>query len=61
MTSRLGPFGESDGARWLAQERSRAIFNAVNRLTGSVDEAFFPKGRNYTRVTSQRTRTSDGP
>ena len=60
MTTGLTPIGPSDGARW-AQERSRAISNAVERLTGSVDEGIFPKVRNYTKVTSQRTWTSDDP
>jgi hypothetical protein len=46
---------------WRSQDRSRAIFNAVNRLTGTVDEAVFPKVRGYTTATSLRTWTSDGP
>ena len=46
---------------WRGQDRSRAIFNAVNRLSGTVDEAIFPKARGYTRATSLRTWTSDGP
>jgi hypothetical protein len=59
MTTGFGPYADFDGARW-AQQRSRAIFNAVNRLTGSVDEAVFPKVRNQ-RTTSLRTWTTDEP
>jgi hypothetical protein len=61
MTSGIGPFGDAEGALWRGQDRSRAIFNAVNRLTGTVDEAIFPKARGNTRVTSLRTWTTDGP
>jgi hypothetical protein len=51
-------FGDADGASWRGQDRSRAISNAVNRLTGTVDEAIFPKARAYTRATSLRTTTT---
>jgi hypothetical protein len=61
MTTGIGPSGESGGALWRGQDRSRAIFNAVNRLSGTVDEAIFPKARAYTRVTSLGTGTSDAP
>ena len=61
MTTGIGPSGESGGTLWRGQDRSRAIFNAVNRLTGTVDEAIFPKARVYTRATSLRTWTSDAP
>jgi hypothetical protein len=61
MTTGIGPSGESGGALWRSQDRSRAIFNAVNRLSGTVDEAIFPKARGYTRVTSLRTGTSNAP
>jgi len=57
----LGPSGETGGALWRSQDRSRAIFNAVNRLTGTVDEAIFPKALGYTRPTSLRTWTNDRP
>jgi len=60
MTSGIGPSGESGGTLWRGQDRSRAIFNAVNRLTGTVDEAYFPKARGYTRATSLRTWTNEG-
>lgn len=46
---------------WRGQDRNRAISNAVNRLSGTVDEAIFPKARGYTRATSLRTWTSDVP
>ncbi|HZB43371.1 MAG TPA: hypothetical protein VE487_20545 [Ilumatobacter sp.] len=61
MTIGIEPSGEWGGTLWRGQDRSRAIFNAVHRLSGSVDEATFPKVRSYTRVTSTRTWTSDRP
>ncbi len=61
MTTGIGPSGEPGGTLWRSQDRSRAIFNAVDRLTGTVDEAVFPKARGYTRATSLRTWTSDTP
>jgi hypothetical protein len=61
MTTGIGPSGESGSTLWRSQDRSRAIFNAVDRLTGTVDEAVFPKARGYTRATSLRTWTSDAP
>ena len=61
MTSGIEPSGVPGGALWRGQDRSRAIFNAVNRLTGTVDEAIFPKARGYSKVTSLRTWTTDDP
>jgi hypothetical protein len=61
MTTGIGPSEESGGALWRGQDRNRAIFNAVNRLSGTVDQATFPKARAFTRVMSTRTRTSNRP
>jgi hypothetical protein len=58
MKSGIDLFGDADGALLRGQDRSRAISNAVNRLTGTVDEAIFPKARGYTRATSLRTSTT---
>jgi hypothetical protein len=46
---------------WRGHDRNRAIANAVSRLSGTVDEAIFPKARGYTRATSLRTWTPDEP
>ena len=61
MTTGIGPSGTSGGNLWRGQDRNRAIFNAVNRLSGTVDEATFPKARGYTRVTSLGNGTSNAP
>jgi hypothetical protein len=61
MTTGIGPSGTSGGNLWRGHDRNQAIFNAVNRLSGTVDEAIFPKARSYTRATSLRTWTSEGP
>jgi hypothetical protein len=61
MTSGIRPSGEYGGALWRSQDRSRAIFNAVDRLTGTVDDAIFPKARSYPRAASPNTWTSDRP
>jgi hypothetical protein len=52
VTSGIESFGEGDGALWRGRDRNRAIFDAVDRLTGTVDEANFPEARVHTRAPS---------
>ena len=61
MTTGIGASGASGTNFWRGQDRNRAIANAVSRLSGTVDEAIFPKVRGYSRATSLRTWTNDTP
>jgi hypothetical protein len=61
MTTGIGQSGESGTSLWRGQDRNRAISNAVNRLSGTVEEAIFPKARGYTRAAALRTWTSGTP